>query len=133
MDRFPFAYQPEMEQGDVLDQEDVDQLSEGMTRAEVRQLLGTPVLRHPFHEHRWDYIYSIRGGSQEPTRRHLTLHFDEDERLVRIEGDRDWEGARPDTDVDGPVLPDPADEQPMPAPGGQQPPPGPQGGGQPTP
>lgn len=127
VDRIPFTYKIEVEQGNVLDQEDVDALEEGMTRTRVRQLLGQPALEHPFHPDRWDYIYSIQGGTQTATERRLTLRFDEDDRIAAIEGDRDWAGARPDTEDDQPILPEPADEPaPPPGGGGQQPPPQPQ-------
>jgi len=56
------VYQAALSQGNLLEQEDIDQLEVGMTRSQVRFLLGTPMIDDPFHENRWDYVYFLRIG-----------------------------------------------------------------------
>lgn len=75
---FPFAHQPQVEQGNILEPEQVERIRVGMTRDEVRRILGTPMLEHPFHAERWDYIYTTHGGRKEAVRQRLTLHFEND-------------------------------------------------------
>ena len=52
-----------MQQGNVVTQDSVSKLKKGMTKSEVRQVLGTPLLMDPFHGNRWDYFFSteVRG------------------------------------------------------------------------
>jgi outer membrane protein assembly factor BamE len=80
-------YRMDVQQGNVVTQEMVNQLRPGMTKSQVRFVLGTPLVTDPFHPDRWDYFYSmLRGRGENPERRHLTVIFRND-RLVRIEGD----------------------------------------------
>jgi outer membrane protein assembly factor BamE len=79
-------YQPTIIQGDQVNAEKLSHLKPGMTRQQVRQLLGTPQLQDHFHAERWDYVYSLGTGSQPESIQHLTLYF-EQEHLVRIAGD----------------------------------------------
>jgi outer membrane protein assembly factor BamE len=86
LDRAPFVYRPEIQQGNVVEQEQVNQLQPGMSKRQVRFLLGTPMLNDVFHANRWDYAYTIGKGSTPREIRRLTVFF-EDDRLVRIAGD----------------------------------------------
>ncbi len=71
------VYQAALSQGNLLDQEDIDQLEVGMTRGQVRFLLGTPMIDDPFHENRWDYVYYLRIGREKARfKRWLSVHFD---------------------------------------------------------
>lgn len=73
------VYQAALSQGNLLDQEDIDQLEVGMTRSQVRFLLGTPMIDDPFHEDRWDYVYYLRIGREKATfKRWLSVYFEED-------------------------------------------------------
>ena len=56
-------YRLDVQQGNLVAQESASKLKKGMTKAEVRQLLGTPLLMDPFHGNRWDYFFSaeVRG------------------------------------------------------------------------
>jgi outer membrane protein assembly factor BamE len=77
----------EIQQGNYLTQEMVSKLQPGMTRDQVRFVLGTPLLVDIFHDNRWDYVYRRRrADSREVEERRLSVFFDND-RLVRIEGD----------------------------------------------
>lgn len=58
------VYQANLAQGNFVDKEDLDQVEIGMTRNQVRFLLGTPMIEDPFHEDRWDYIYYLKIGRE---------------------------------------------------------------------
>ncbi|MCU0255423.1 MAG: outer membrane protein assembly factor BamE [Vicinamibacterales bacterium] len=74
------VYRPDIQQGNLLLQTDVDQVTVGMTRSQVRFLLGTPMVSDPFAPHRWDYVYRKTYGRES---RPDTAHF-----VVRFEGDK---------------------------------------------
>ena len=82
----PFVYRIDVQQGNVVTQEAVSQLKPGMTKAEVRQVLGTPLLTDVFHANRWDYYFSHSKGGRSRERQVLSLFF-KDEKLVEIAGD----------------------------------------------
>ena len=71
-------YKQNVQQGNALEQEDLDELYIGMNRRQVLFVLGTPSVRDPFHQDRWDYIqtYSRRGGDH--IQRTVTLLFEND-------------------------------------------------------
>ena len=75
--RFP------IQQGNIVTQDMIDQLQPGMTRAQVRYVLGTPLIADTFDQSRWDYLYTLRQPSGKRLREHVTIHFDDD-RLVGI-------------------------------------------------
>jgi outer membrane protein assembly factor BamE len=80
-------YRPDVQQGNVVTKEMVEQLREGMTRDQVRFLLGTPLLTSVFHQDRWDYVYYLqRGKGDEKQLRRLTVLFKND-RLAKFESD----------------------------------------------
>ncbi len=79
-------YVPDVQQGNVVTQEMIDQLKAGMTRRQVQLVLGTPLVADPFHRERWDYYYSYRRGKRLQARRTLSLHF-KDDVLVEIRSD----------------------------------------------
>jgi len=71
------VYQATLSQGNLLDQEDIDQVKVGMTRGQVRFLLGTPMIDDPFHENRWDYVYYLRVGRKKATfKRWISIYFE---------------------------------------------------------
>lgn len=73
-------------QGNFLEQKDIDRVSTGMTRVQVRALLGTPMIADPFHQSRWDYYYYFKNKTMdEPRRQHFVVHFDTDDKVARIE------------------------------------------------
>lgn len=83
---FSFVHKIDIQQGAVVTQEMVAQLRPGMTREQVRFVLGTPPVTDIFHADRWDYYYSMqrRGGPVE--KRNFTVLFDEG-RLKSFGGD----------------------------------------------
>lgn len=72
-------------QGNVLEQDKLEQLELGMTRDQVRYLLGTPLAASPFTDARWDYLGYYKSPRGQTASRLVSLHF-ENERLVRMEG-----------------------------------------------
>ena len=86
LDRAPFVYRPTIQQGNVLKQEQINELRPGMSKRQVKFLLGTPMLTDVFHANRWDYAYTRGVGSTPSEIQRVTVFF-EDERLVRISGD----------------------------------------------
>ena len=80
-------YRIEIQQGNYVTQEMVAQLSPGLTRDQVRFVLGTPLVSDIFHEERWDYVFMRRyANSREVEYRRIAVFFEEG-RLKRIEGD----------------------------------------------
>ncbi len=86
LERIPFVYRPDIQQGNLLDQVTVNRLKPGLTKPQVRYLMGTPMLRDPFHADRWDYVYTMKKGNGPREMKRLTVFF-ENGRLVRLEGD----------------------------------------------
>lgn len=85
--RFVTPYRMEIQQGNFITQEMISQLKPGMTREQVRFVLGSPLVVDLFHATRWDYVFqraleNNRGFEQ----RKITVFFDND-KLTRIEGD----------------------------------------------
>lgn len=80
------VYQASLSQGNLLKEDDLEQVEAGMTRNQVRFLLGTPMIDDPFHAERWDYIYFLRLGRDKATfKRWVSVYFEGDNvsRVVR--------------------------------------------------
>ncbi len=77
------TFSPPIQQGNIIDEQAIARLEPGMTRDQVRFLLGTPVLQNPFRDDRWHYLYyiSTRTYTEQQV---FTVHFDGD-RISRIE------------------------------------------------
>ena len=83
------VYRQSIAQGNLVEQEDLDQVEIGMTRNQVRFLLGTPMIDDPFHKDRWDYIYFLKIGREDATfKRWLSIIF-EDDLVSEIREDQD--------------------------------------------
>src|SRR5688500_16850689 len=79
------VYRIDIQQGNFLEAKDIDRVAVGMTRIQVRALLGTPMVADPFETWRWDYIYYLKKGRlKKPEHRQFTVYFEED-KVVRIE------------------------------------------------
>ena len=79
------VYKMNIQQGNYLVAESVSQLKEGMTRSQVRFLLGTPMVPDAFDEDRWDYYYFFNSQKiEEPLKRRLTVYF-ADDKVQRFE------------------------------------------------
>ncbi|HKJ71977.1 MAG TPA: outer membrane protein assembly factor BamE [Gammaproteobacteria bacterium] len=75
---------PEIEQGNYLTRSQAAKVNKGMERSAVRAALGDPLLAHPFHPDRWDYIYTHIGEDGSQTRSRLTLYFNDSGSVSRI-------------------------------------------------
>ena len=90
------VYKMNIQQGNYLVAESVSQLKEGMTRSQVRFLLGTPMVPDAFDESRWDYYYFLNTRKfDKPLERRLTVYF-QDEKVQRIEN----QGVPTQSDLD---------------------------------
>lgn len=79
------VYRIDIQQGNLLDDEDIAQVDVGMTRSQVQFLLGTPMVADSFHRNRWDYAYYYRQGrSPDVAQRWIVVYFEND-RVSRIE------------------------------------------------
>lgn len=78
-------YVPEVVQGNFVSKEQRQALTLGMARAQVRDILGTPLVTSLFHADRWDYAFSIRRQGVPPQSFQLTVFF-KDDRLASVEG-----------------------------------------------
>lgn len=81
----PFVYKIDVQQGNYVTEDNVAKLKNGMTRAEVKQLLGTPLLADVFHANRWDYYFSNVKGGRAQDRKRLTVIF-QDDKVVSFAG-----------------------------------------------
>ena len=82
----PGVYRATIQQGNVVTQEMIDRLKPGMTRRQVRFILGEAVIRNTFRTERWDYVYTVQIGTQARQQQTLTVWF-EDDALSYFEGD----------------------------------------------
>lgn len=80
------VYKQPLFQGNLLEKQNVEQLKPGMTREQVRSLLGTPPVADPFHADRWDYAATERREHGDTQVKTLTLWFEGDV-LARMEGE----------------------------------------------
>lgn len=78
-------YKQNIQQGNALEQDDLDELYEGMNRRQVLFVLGTPSIMDPFHKDRWDYVQTFSRRGNDPVQRTVTLLF-EDDTLTEIIG-----------------------------------------------
>ena len=90
--KFPGAHKVEVQQGNIITQEMVDELRPGMTRSQVRFIMGTPLIADTFNQNRWDYFYSKIDRDEHQVRERLIIFFEND-KLARISGDYIPSGA----------------------------------------
>jgi len=82
---FPGVYRINVEQGNIVTDEMVDQLKPGMSQRQVRFIMGTPLIEDTFHPERWDYRYTVRNGTRTLKDSRLTVWFEGD-KLVNVTG-----------------------------------------------
>jgi outer membrane protein assembly factor BamE len=71
-------YRIDIVQGNAITKEQAALVRPGLSRLQVRDLLGTPLVADPFHASRWDYIFTLRRPGTEPQRRSVLVRFDGD-------------------------------------------------------
>ncbi len=79
-------YRPDIQQGNFVSKEMLAQLKNGMTKDQVKFLLGTPLMADPFHAQRWDYPFRLAKGNGELTTSTVVVFFDKDDKVERFEG-----------------------------------------------
>lgn len=73
--QFPGVHRVEVQQGNIVTQDMVDQLRLGMTKSQVRYIMGTPIIADTFSQDRWDYYYSRKKGSKMKEQYDVTIFF----------------------------------------------------------
>jgi outer membrane protein assembly factor BamE len=104
------VYRIDVQQGNYVTQDQVQKLKEGMTRTEVRQALGTPLLMDVFHNDRWDYFFSQGKAGRESERKQFSVHF-KDDKVVSFSGDVHPPAPPPVGEAPPPGLPQAAPQQ----------------------
>src|ERR1700712_34635 len=84
---FPGVYKIDIQQGNVVTQDMIDQLRPGMTRRQVRFIMGNPLLVDTFHPNRWDYLYSLQPGGGERQQERISIFFNGTDQLAGLSGD----------------------------------------------
>ncbi len=84
---FPGVYKVDIQQGNVVTQDMIDQLRPGMSRTQVRFIMGNPLITDTFHANRWDYLYSIQPGGHARQQERVSLVFNEADQLIGLAGD----------------------------------------------
>ncbi len=88
VERYFLEYRINVQQGNLIEQKQIAQLRPGMTRDQVRYVLGTPLLQDPFHADRWDYVYRFEDGQTgQITMRNIYMYFNASGLLERVGGD----------------------------------------------
>ncbi len=81
------VYRIDIQQGNVLEQDVIEQVEVGMTRSQVQFLLGTPMVADSFHRERWDYAYYFRQGRSRDIEQLWMVVYFEGDRVVRLDHD----------------------------------------------
>ena len=85
------VYRPDLQQGNLLNIENIDRIQVGMTKSQIKYLLGGPVVGTPYEENRWDYIYLYQPRmdieSNENSQRYWLIVYFQNEKVTRIEKD----------------------------------------------
>lgn len=93
---FLTPYKMDIRQGNLVTAEMRDKLKPGMSRQQVRYVLGTPMISDAFHGNRWDYVYRLEQDGKLVDKQRLTIYFEGD-RLVRFEDELRSDDAAPAT------------------------------------
>jgi outer membrane protein assembly factor BamE len=88
------VYKIDIQQGNYVTEDVVAKVKQGMSKAEVRQALGTPLLADVFHADRWDYYFSNAKGGRSADRKRFSVYF-KDDKVVSFEGNAHPPGPPP--------------------------------------
>lgn len=91
--KLPDVYKIDIQQGNIINQEMVDQLKPGMTKRQVRYVMGNPIIQDTFQPERWDYYYEMNKADGTQTKERMTVHF-VDEKMTHFTGDFVPSGAK---------------------------------------
>ncbi|RLA45009.1 MAG: hypothetical protein DRR06_08275 [Gammaproteobacteria bacterium] len=84
--KYPDVHKLTIRQGNIINQQLVDQLRPGLNRSQVRYILGTPLVADTFEQSRWDYYFSVKRPGREELRERISVHFTDD-KLTHFSGD----------------------------------------------
>src|SRR3954465_9951811 len=76
---FVSPYKPDVVQGNVVTTEQISQVKPGMSRSQVKDILGSPLITDPFHADRWDYVFTLRRQGFDDQKRSFVVLFDKDQ------------------------------------------------------
>jgi len=82
-------FQPDIQQGNIINNSDLSEIRYGMSKQEVLFILGTPMVIDPFNESRWDYFYSNNNKRKRETESRLITALFDGDKLVELKGDVD--------------------------------------------
>ncbi len=85
LNNLPGVYKIDVQQGNIIEQDQLDQLRPGMSKKQVQFILGSPMLDNVFHKNRWDYLYINQPSGQDKTQQQFSLFFNND-KVVGIKG-----------------------------------------------
>ena len=83
------VYRQTISQGNLIKQENLDQVEVGMTRNQIRFLLGTPMIDDPFHTDRWDYVYYLKVGREDAIQKRWVSIYFADDKVSEIREDQE--------------------------------------------
>jgi outer membrane protein assembly factor BamE len=87
---FPGVHRVEVQQGNIIEKGMVEQLQLGMTKSQVRYIMGSPIIADTFNQDRWDYYYSTQTGSRLKKQESVTIFFIND-KVSRIDNNLESE------------------------------------------
>jgi outer membrane protein assembly factor BamE len=82
----PKVYKLTVQQGNIVTQDMIEELKVGMTKRQVAYVMGTPLIRSPYQQERWDYLYTLERRDKVVKSYQVTLFF-KDELYTRLEGE----------------------------------------------
>ncbi|MHC8442048.1 MAG: outer membrane protein assembly factor BamE, partial [Candidatus Eutrophobiaceae bacterium] len=85
--KVPLLYKIDIQQGNSVEQAMLDKIKPGMTKEQVRFIMGTPMLVDSLRKDRWDYIYTIQKEGSVRKQRHIYVLFDDEDILIGLDGD----------------------------------------------
>jgi outer membrane protein assembly factor BamE len=94
-------YKMDIRQGNFVSFDMRQKLKLGMTKAQVRYVMGTPMINDPFHDNRWDYVYRLQHDRKVTEKQNLTLYFEGDNLAHIVDGGQSAEAAPANTDQQG--------------------------------
>ena len=84
--KLPKVHKIDIQQGNVISQAMIDQLKPGMTKNQVKFIMGTPLIADTFNQNRWDYFYGLKPAEGEEVRERMVIFF-KDDRIHTLRGD----------------------------------------------
>jgi len=81
------VYKLNIQQGNIVTQDMLDQLKPGMTKRQVAYVMGNPVLKDTFSASQWDYLYRTERREDEVKQYHIRIHFDPAQKYSHYEGE----------------------------------------------